>query len=133
VENKKGGRDDLDYVPEAPLAHLRNIVSFRAEVFAWPHDLRTFDVQFHRIQKAAGIDLPCKISRPHKCSDACHRYGMHDLRRADATENCDRMPLPTLQKKMRHKDIQTTMRDVEMANMKKSRETVYVPGFLATG
>jgi integrase len=121
-------------LPEATLALLRNIISFHAKVFPWPHDLRTFDVQFHRIQKAAGIDLPCKISRPHECSETCHRYRMHDLRRAYATENCDRLPLPTLQKMMPHKDIQTTMRYVEMANkMKKSREAVYVPEFLATG
>ena len=55
------------------------------------------------------------------------------MRRAYASENCDRMPLPVLQKKMRHKDIQTTMRYVEMARkMKKATETVFVPGFLAT-
>jgi integrase len=57
---------------------------------------------------------------------------MHDLRRAYATENCYRLPLPVLQKRMRHKDIQTTMRYVEMARkMKKAREAVYVPEFLA--
>jgi hypothetical protein len=33
---------------------------------------------------------------------------------------------------MRHKDVQTTMRYVEMASrMQKAAETVYVPGFLA--
>jgi len=42
------------------------------------------------------------------------------------------MPLPVLQKKMRHKDVQTTMRYVQMANrMKKAADTVYLPGFLA--
>ena len=49
-----------------------------------------------------------------------------------ATENCDRLPVAVLQKKMRHKDIQTTMRYVETARkMKKAAEKVYVPGFLS--
>ncbi|HTM54031.1 MAG TPA: hypothetical protein VL175_08380 [Pirellulales bacterium] len=47
-------------------------------------------------------------------------------------ENCDRMPLPVLQRKIRHKDIQTTMRYVEMERkMKRSSEVVFVTEFLA--
>jgi integrase len=127
-QNNKGGRDDVDFLPEATLAHLRGIRSLHAEVFPWPHDRRTFDVQFHRIQEEAGIHLDCIIGRPHTCTDSCHTYGMHDLRRAYATENCDRLPLPVLQKKMRHRDIQTTMRYVEMASkMKSAREAIFIP------
>ena len=133
AKDNKSGCDEIDYLPEATLDHVRQIVRFDPCVFTWPHHLRTFDVQFARIQTAAGIHLPCIIQRQHDCTPSCHLYGLHDLRRAYATENCDRLPLATLQKKMRHRDIQTTMRYVEMASkMKRATEEVYVPSVVAS-
>jgi hypothetical protein len=42
------------------------------------------------------------------------------------------MPLPVLRTKMRHKDIQTKMRYIEMARkMKRTAETVHVSQFFA--
>jgi len=128
AQANKGGRDDVDYLPEPTLAHLRLIRGFDPVVFPWPHANQTFDAEFHRIQRAAGIHLPCIIQQEHECTPTCHTYGMHDVRRMYATENADRLPLPVLQKKMRHRDISTTMRYVEMASkMKKATEAVYVP------
>jgi integrase len=133
AESNKSGRDDSDFLPMATIEHVKRLASFSALVFPWPHDERTFDTQFHRIQRAAGIKLPCKVKQVHECTPTCFMYGLHDVRRMYATENCDRLPLPVLQKKMRHQSVSTTMRYVEMARkMKRSSEVVFVPEFLAT-
>jgi hypothetical protein len=53
---------------------------------------------------------------------------MHDIRRMFASENVDRLPMLTLPKKMRHRDLGTTRRCIEMASkMKRAAESVYVP------
>lgn len=129
ASKNKGGRDDVDYLPEATLEHLRAIQQAKfPEVFPWPHDRRTFDVVFHRIQKAAEIELPCIIQRKHECTDACHRYGMHDIRRMYATENHEALSLSTLQRKMRHRSAATTLRYIDQASkLKKAADQVFVP------
>lgn len=109
AEHNKGNRDETDFLPDVTLSRLCQIASFHPTVF----------------------HLPCIVKRRHRCTPTCHKYGMHDLRRAYATENCDRMPLPVLQKKMRHKHISTTMRYVKLASkLKKAAEKVFVPDFL---
>jgi len=107
------------------------IVGFQPLVFYWPHDRRTLDTEFHRIQVLAGINLPCPDADRHECTNACHRYGFHSLRRGYATMNADSMTAPVLQRKMRHRSFQTTLRYINLADKtKKATEKVYVPEFL---
>jgi len=101
-------------------------------VFPWSHHRRSLDSQFLAIQQAAGISLPCRAKHEH--TDACYAYGFHSLRRAYATMNADTMPMPVLQRKMRHKSMSTTQRYIEIAGkMKRATEAVYVPEFLKVG
>lgn len=88
-------------------------------------------MQFHRIQDVAKIKLPCKIQQAHKCTPTCQLYGIHDLCWGYATANCDRMPLPVPQMKMRYRDVQATMRYLETERkMERAGDAVYVPKFL---
>jgi integrase len=132
--DNKGKRDDVDYLPDAALALVRGIVGFKPLVFVWPHDQRTLWVEFHRIQKAAGIKLTCPDAERHECTDACDFYGFHALRRGYATMNAESMSGPVLQKKMRHKSFSTTLRYIGLADkLKKATDKVYVPEFLTAG
>ncbi|MGA2067413.1 MAG: tyrosine-type recombinase/integrase [Thermoguttaceae bacterium] len=129
--DNKGGRDETDYLTPEALDHVRRVVGFHPLVFHWPHPRRTLEREFHRIQKAAGIDLPCPDARVHECNTACHRYGFHALRRGFATLNVGRMSAPELQRKMRHKSFTTTLRYIGLADkMQQAAGRVYVPEFL---
>lgn len=129
--DNKGGRDDVDYLPAAALELVKSVVGFGPFVFQWPHGRKDLWEEFHRIQAAAEIKLPCRDEGKHKCTDSCHFYGFHALRRGYATLNVDRMSAPELQKKMRHKSFTTTLRYIGLADkMKSASEKVYVPEFL---
>ena len=88
-------------------------MDFGPLVFLWPHHRRTLYVEFGAIQDAAGIHLPCAAQHEH--SDACHRYGFHDFRRAFATVNAPKLTADSLQALMRHKSYQTTQRYINMS------------------
>jgi integrase len=88
--------------------HLRRLAGFEPHVVPWNHDHRTLYSQFRRIQQAAGIQLPCKHKGEHRHTPHCFVYGFHDLRRAFATMNADKLSPDALQTLMRHKSYQTT-------------------------
>jgi integrase len=110
--DNKGNRDGLTPLHPIVIEHIKPLKAFHPSVFPWEHHRRTLDVEFARIQDAAGIKLPCpdkKFPWHGKCTDACHRYGFHSERYAFATLN-QGLEGPVLQALMRHKNYQTTLR-----------------------
>ncbi len=138
ADDNKGGRDDVDHLTPVALEHVKRILGFGPLVFTWPHDRRTLDTEFHRIQKAAVdedgerlVYLTCPDAGKHECTESCHCYGFHALRRGYATLNADTMSGPVLQRKMRHKSFTTTLRYIGLADkMKAATEAVHAPEFL---
>lgn len=129
--DNNGTRDDTDHLPAAGLAHVKAIVGFSDVVFELPHDYRTLWTEFHEIQRAAGIKLHSRDADRHGCTDTCHAYGFHSLRRGYATLNADTMPAAVLQRKLRHQSFTITLRHIGLADkMKAAAEKVYVPDFL---
>lgn len=124
-EDNKGGRDERVPLHPVVVEHLRKIVDFTPLVFTWPDKRRLWE-DFATIQDAAEIDLPCREKHEH--TDACHRYGFHDLRRAFATMNADRLTGDALQAMMRHKSYTTTQRYIAVARqLDQSAAALYVP------
>lgn len=116
MENK-GKRDVQLPLHSLVVSHLQALPGFSETLFPWPHDRRTLDEEWHRIQQAAKVKdgqggevrlhLPCWGQHEH--TPCCHVYGFHDLRRAFATENAERMTAEALQQLMQHKSFQTTL------------------------
>ena len=93
--DNKGSRDELVRLHTVVIDHIRPLKAFHENVFPWPHDPRTLYAEFAKIQDAAGIRLECPEAgnpRHGECTDACHRYGFHDERRAFATLNAPNTP-----------------------------------------
>jgi len=106
--DNKGKRDMLIQLHDLALDHLQTVRSFHVSVFPLEVDRRSLYTEFELIQKAAGV-------KPH----GKQFYGFHDLRRAFATMNADRMSGDALQALMQHKDYQTTQRYINMARQLK--------------
>lgn len=127
ADDNKGKRDQL--VPLHPLVvdHLRRLRSFGDYVFPWPHVPRKLWDDFEAIQRAAGVKPPHGKAR----------YGFHDLRRAFATMNADRLSADALQALMQHRSYQTTQRYINMARqLNQAVDGLFVPdvaGASATG
>lgn len=127
--DNKGGRDELVPLHPVVVEHLKLIHRFEPVVFPWYHDRSMLWKEFGRIQDAAGIHLECREEHTH--TDACHRYGFHDLRRAFATANAETLTASALQSLMRHKSFTTTQKYVNMAKqLNRSVEKLAVPDIL---
>jgi integrase len=129
AEDNKGKRDELVKLHPAVVDHLRRLAGFTPTVFPWNHGRTTLYAEFARVQGAAGIRLPCPKSHEH--SRYCYVYGFHDLRRAFATMNADKLSADALQALMRHKSYTTTQLYINMARqMDKAVEALHVPDVL---
>ena len=126
AKDNKGKRDAIVSLHPLAIGFLREVIGFGPLVFFWPHPGKTLWEEFRRIQKAAGIHLPC--SGEHEHTEACHAYGFHDCRRAFATLNASKVTTMELKAMMRHASIQTTQRYVSMAEQTTSMvDKLFIP------
>jgi len=81
-----------------------------------------------RYPSTLGKKAAAEAAEPHQHNTACGLYGFHDLRRAFATENFDRMTGEELQAMMQHASYSTTQRYISMGRqMKATADKVFVP------
>jgi integrase len=88
-------------------------------VFPWNYCLKGLDRMLARIQKAAGIHLPCREDHEH--TEACHLYGFHSFRYAHATYNFGRVSDRDLQEQMGHATFSTKQRYIKYAETHQQR------------
>jgi len=116
--DNKGKRDIRTPLHPLVIEHLRRLPGFRRVMFPWDRAERALYVEFARLQKAAGV----------KPSNREGRYGFHDLRRAFATMNVDRLTAEQLRDLMQHKSATTTERYIKMArNLAPALQNLHVP------
>ncbi|MCH8922387.1 MAG: site-specific integrase [Planctomycetes bacterium] len=104
----KAKRDDTIPLHSVVVDHLRKITDVGLTVFDWPLRKRDLYDQWHAIQEAAEIHLPCLDDGEHECTPSCHVYGFHSLKKACGTLNAARLPEAALNAFMRHSSGETT-------------------------
>jgi integrase len=117
AEDNKGKRDQKVSLHPVVIEHLRRLPGFDSVFFPWNNARRLLFEEFARIQGKAKLRPAGKDT-----------YGFHDLRRAFATMNADRLTADALQVLMQHKDYKTTQRYINMARqINPAVQNLYVP------
>jgi integrase len=109
------GKRDMPHDVAGAVDFLRALPRVEPRVFPWNHDRRTLETVLHRLQRAAGIHLPCPEKHEH--TPACHVYGFHDVRRSHATYNDGKVSDRALQQQMGHARFLTTQRYIRYAEL----------------
>jgi integrase len=118
AKDNKGKRDQRISLHPIVVEHLERLVCFSPFVFPWDHGRRHLFEEFNDLQDLAGV----------KPAWGRGRYGFHDLRRAFATLNADRLTSDALQAIMQHQDYQTTRRYINLARqLKPAAHNLFVP------
>lgn len=118
AEDNKGKRDQIIHLHPIVIEHLKKMPGFSPVFFPWNYRRATLFTEFAKIQKAAKVKAPA--GRDH--------YGFHDLRRAFATMNADKLTPDALQLLMQHKDYQTTMKYINLARqLNPAVQNLFVP------
>jgi integrase len=89
AEDNKGKRDEQVKLYPVVVEHLQATRTFNPCALPWNYYRRTPRAAFMRLQEAAGVHRPCNEAHEH--TRYCHVYGFHDLRRAFATMNADKL------------------------------------------
>jgi integrase len=117
AKDNKGKRDQAIALHPLVVEHLEKLPGFGPLVFPWNRRRATLFNQFAAIQEAAEVKPLGKA-----------RYGFHDLRRAFATMNADKLTADALQVLMQHKDYQTTQKYINLARqLRPAAQALYVP------
>jgi integrase len=115
--DNKGKRDQIIPLHPIVVEHLRKLAAFAPAMFPWHRRRGKVFSEFGLIQTAAGVKPVGK-----------RRYGFHDIRRAFATMNADRMTGDALQALMQHKSYATTQKYINIGRqLNPTVQNLFVP------